>query len=182
MSSHDILKQFIGAVGQAFQQMDDLAHNSPNPSWSILMDVDNIPDEGLQWFGQFVGTIVDPNLTYNQQRQQIKQRAGWQRGTPAAIVAAVRPLLTGTQTVALVERDTSAYHFSISTYGDETADSNRVQIAIQNNKPAGLQFTYTIIGGSPSTAKTYQNLWIDYSTYQLVYANLTTYNDVYNTP
>jgi hypothetical protein len=183
MDSQDIFTNFIGAASQAFAQMDALAHgDETKPPWSILMDIDNIPDEGLQWFGQFVGTVVNPNLTYNEQRQQIRDRAGWQRGTPNAIINAVRALLTGTQTVSLIERDTSAYHFNVATYGDETPDQNLVLLAIQHNKPAGLQFTYSIIGGSPSTAQTYENLFIDEPTYAGVYADDQTYEDVYLNP
>jgi hypothetical protein len=80
MNSQDILTNFIGALSQAYQQMDDLAHS--DPPWSVLLDINNVPDEGLAWFGQFVGTIVNPNLSFDQQRQQIRDRAGWQRGTP----------------------------------------------------------------------------------------------------
>lgn len=180
MDSQEILTQFIGALSQAYQQMDDLAHT--DPPWSALLDIDRVPDEGLEWFGQFVGTVVDPNLTHNQQRQQIRARVGWQRGTPAALAAAVQVLLTGTQTVQIIERDTSPYHFEIATYGDETPDANLVVLAIQSQKPAGLQFTYTIIGGTPATATTYENLYLDESSYAGVYADYQSYQDVFLNP
>jgi hypothetical protein len=99
-----------------------------------------------------------------------------------ALLNAVRVLLTGTQTVNLIERDSSPYHFNIATYGDETPDQNLVLLAILDNKPAGLQFTYSIIGGSPSTADTYENLYIDEASYSDVYTTDQTYQDVYLNP
>ena len=180
MTSQEILTNYIGALSQAFQQMDTLAHS--DPPWSILMDIDNIPDEGIAWLGQFVGTIVNPNLTPDQQRQQIRQRAGWQRGTPDALTSAVQNLLTGTRTVQIVERDTSPYHFTIATYSDETPDQNLVMLTIVANKPAGLRFSYSLIGGSPSTADTYENVFLDFPTYADIYADEQTYEDLYINP
>lgn len=183
MQSNEVILNFLGAIGAAFQQMDDLAHSSLNrPPWSNLMDIDSVPDEGLTWFGQLVGTVVNPSLTPDQQRQQIRDRVGWQRGTVAAITSSVRNLLTGTQTVIISERDTGAYHFHISTYNNETPDQNKVLLAIIANKPAGVQFTYTILGGSPPTAGTYFNLFNDYANYANVFSFEQTYQDVFQNP
>jgi len=176
-----ITQSFIGAIGAAFEQMDDLAH--ANPQWSSLLDINRIPDEGLPWFGQFTGTLVDPNLTFAQQRQQIRANPGWHRGTKDAIALAVRPLLTGTQTVNIVERDTSPYHFNLATYGSETPDSNLVQVAVNRVKPAGLQWLYTLIPGSPGgPGTTYANLYFDFLSYQVIMDEKTTYQDVYLHP
>lgn len=183
MDSQEILTNIVGACSQAFQQLDTLANNDGSqPPWAYLLDIDNLPDEGVAWFGQFVGTIVNPNLTVAQQRQQIRDRLGWQRGTTIAMLSAVKVLLTGTQTVDIVERDTSPYHFNIATYSDETPDQNVVLLAIEANKPAGLQFLYSIIGGSPSTADTYENLFLDEATYATTYIDYQTYEDVYLNP
>jgi hypothetical protein len=180
--------KFISALGTMFQQQDDLVQIETDsqgklaPSWSILMDIDRLPDEGLGWFSQFMGVALNPNLSANDQRQQIRNHAGWNRGTPATLAAAVQALLTGTKTVQYIERDTTPYHFTISTYTTETPNSAAVTAAIIANKPAGLQFTYTVIAGSPGTTATYQNLYLDYASDALVFNSNTAYQDVYLHP
>jgi Phage tail protein (Tail_P2_I) len=176
---------FIGALGQAFEQMDELAHKDPDTGtdpWGKLLDIDLIPDEGVPWLGQFVGVDVNSGLSINDQKAQVRDRAGWKRGTPTALKDAVRPLLTGTQTVAIVERDTDAYHFDIATYSDETPNQTLVLSAITAAKPAGLQFVYHVIAGSPGTSPSYENLYLDYTTYSTTYSGEQSYQDVYNTP
>jgi hypothetical protein len=175
-----VTQNFLESIGIAFEQIEVLA--DATPQWKDLLDIDTIPDEGLAWFGQLSGTVVNPNLTPAQQRQQIRNLDGWSRGTPQAIVNAVRPLLTGTQTVNLVERDTNAYHFYIATYSGETPDSNLVNLTIANNKPAGLQYQYTIIAGLPGTSTTYANVYIDFGNYAAIYVQKQTYQDLYLHP
>ena len=182
-----VMSKFISALGEMFQQQEDLVYSGADQDnyiipWSILMDIDRLPDEGLAWFGQFMGVTLNPNLSANDRRQQIRAHAGWNRGTPATLAAAVQALLTGTQTVQYIERDTTPYHFTISTYTTETPNSAAVAAAIIANKPAGLQFTYTVIAGSPGTTATYQNLYLDYPSNALVYNNNTSYQNVYLHP
>lgn len=170
---------FIAALGVMFDDIDQLAHSSP--AWSLLLDVDNIPAKGLPWLGQFIGVVVNTNLSENQQRDQIRNHLGWGRGTVAALINSVKPYLTGTQTVIVDERDTSPYHFTLSTYSAEsppditysnlyadfatyqdfynayatyqaywlTDDREQIRLIITASKPAGLQFDYTVIAGSP---------------------------------
>ena len=177
-----ITQNFLRAIGVAFEDMEQLADSDPQNQWRNLLDIDTIADVGLPWFGQLSGTVVNPNYTPAQQRQQIRNLSGWSRGTPQAITNAVRPLLTGTQTVNLVERDTGAYHFYVATYSAETPDSNLVNLTILNNKPAGLQYQYTVIAGAPGTTTTYSNVYIDFSTYSAVYTQKQTYQDLYLHP
>lgn len=140
---------FLGTLGQMFQDIDDLAH-APNGPWTGLLDIDQIPDKGLAWFGQFVGVQVNTALSFNDQRQQIREHIGWGRGRPAAIRSAVRKFLSDSQTVVIVERDTSPYHFNVVTYATET--------------PAGFM---------------YQDIYDDYLTYQLFYDAWATYGTYY---
>jgi hypothetical protein len=176
-----ITKNFLDAIGAAFEQMDALVFPNGQSQWSTLLDLDLIPDEGLPWFGQFTGTLLNPGQDDTEQRNQIRNNNGWRRGTVDSIIYAVRPLLTGTQTVHITERDTSAYHFQVVTYTVETPDSNLVNLAIIEAKPAGLQFTYNVIAGTP-TAATYEALYLDDPFYSDVYAEEQTYQDVYTNP
>lgn len=210
------LLKFLGALGQAFQQMDTLAFpGDGTPPWSALVDIDRIPDEGLPYLGQMIGVAVDTGLTFDQQRQQIRDHTSWQRGTPAALTKAIQMFLTGSKTVVITERDTSPYHFGITTYSDETppditfadlyADYNTMEafyldfasfedywlsdlrefirsVVIANNKPAGLQYTYTVTPGSPGVYKTFEALYLDWNTLQQVYEKYETFNDLYINP
>src|SRR5262245_51466836 len=83
------LKKFFAALGVMFQEVEDLARddiitspsltNKPgltkpkvNPGWSILLDVERIPDKGLGYLGQYVGVPLDPNLPSEKQRDRIR--------------------------------------------------------------------------------------------------------------
>lgn len=205
---------FLGAIGQAFQQIDTLAHaDGIHDPWTMLLDIDRIPDEGVQWLAQFVGVSVDQSLSIDDQKQQIRDHVGWGRGTPAALKKAVGRYLTGTKTVDIVERDSSPYHFTINTYGDETpaavalAYSNIYadfatyeafyeaygsyeeywllnplhyinDVLIPLNKPAGLQFTFTVTPGSPGTIMTYEAIFLDSPSYETVLEAHQTYEDL----
>jgi hypothetical protein len=177
---------YLGALSAAFNQMDDLAHIETGddgtiyPQWSKLLDIDRIPDEGLQWFGQFTGVTVDSGLAPSDQRQQILKHGGWARGTYDGIQAAVQAKLIDTKTVLIAERDTSAYHFAISTYSSETPDPNQVLSAINATKPAGVQFSYSVITGIPGTTN-YQAIYIDDNSYTVTMSENTSYEDLYIT-
>jgi len=59
------------------------------PGWSQVVDINRCPEYALPWLAQFVGAAVpvENNLNRQQIVQQIQQRAGFNRATPAAIVA-----------------------------------------------------------------------------------------------
>ena len=205
---------YLGALGQMFQQMDDLAHQ-PVP-WSALLDIDSIPDIGVPWLGQFVGVVVDTSLSPSDQRQQLRAHMGWGRGTVAALQRAVGVMLSGTKTVNIVERDSSPYHFTINTWGTETPSNVETyatiyagfatyeaffvkyanyeeywlldpqnfirDIIIPQQKPAGLQFTYTVTAGAPGTATTYEEIFLDTDDYGDLVEAHETYQDVYLYP
>lgn len=109
---------FFGAIGSMYNQMDYLAH--ADIPWSPMVDIDLVPDEGLPWFGQLIGVAVDTSFDAVAQRQQIRDHVRWKRGTPKAIARSIQPYLTGSKTVDFIERDISAYHFEVITFGDET--------------------------------------------------------------
>lgn len=59
------------------------------PGWSQVLDINRCPDYALPWLAQFVGAEILPGSNMNRQQmvQKIKQRAGFDRATVAAIVA-----------------------------------------------------------------------------------------------
>jgi hypothetical protein len=129
-----------------YQMVDDWVRDQPEgPGWSLLMDVNRCPPEALGWLGQFVGVRIPTGLTDAQQRQWIKDRRGFRRGTPAAMIAAVQDTLTGTKAVKMIERDGDPYNLTLTTTTSETPDANRTLAAILSQKPAGITLNKTSV-------------------------------------
>lgn len=176
------LLAYINALGEMFQDGADLMENGPNdePGWSIILDIDRIPDVGLPYLAQFIGMHFYTGITYSTMRQQIRDHISWQRGTPASIQAAVRLFLTGTQTVQMTERDTSPYHFNVAIWASEAPASTVALVAYVNQfaKPAGLQWTLTVNPGSPPSV-TYSQIYVRGDLYSTIYTNYQTYADIH---
>lgn len=124
------LATFIGALGDVlFQEVDDYASDGPldQQGWSVLLDLNRIPDKGLDWMAQFIGVHFAPGLTPVQKRLLIQSTDGWRRGTVAAMTGAITPYLQGTKTVIFKERDalvspsSPAYGLTVVTKKNETA-------------------------------------------------------------
>jgi hypothetical protein len=103
--------------------------------WSKLMDLDRIRDEDLPYAAQFVGVTTNPASTPAENRDLIVTRPPWKRGRPATLLAAVQATLTGTQRIELAERDTSAYHATITVYRAQVPDEDLTRAAVARNKP-----------------------------------------------
>jgi hypothetical protein len=125
--SEDLANYIIGLC-QPFIQVESLARDDDdgNPGWSIILDLDRCPVEGLPWLAQLNGTVLNTSLSESDQRAQILAAVGQKRGRPATIAAAIAPYLSGTKTVIMKERDPiacptiPAYGLSVYTYRDET--------------------------------------------------------------
>lgn len=165
------LLKFIQANTIDLTKINELVRDTETYlGWSNALDADNALVEYLPWLAQFVGVTVDFNLTEEDQRFQVKEVAGFKRGSIAAMVASIQLYLTGAKTVSITERDTSPYHFRIATFASETPDSAAVLAAIEANKPAGLQFTHEVIigltyGDLKASGKTYAELSMEFPTY-----------------
>jgi hypothetical protein len=177
------LLAYIQGIGIMFQTGADLIQDGPDgePGWSIVLDINRVPDEGLQWLGQFIGMHFYVGITPDQMRQQIRDHVSWQRGTAASIIAAVRLFLTGTQTVQLVERDTSPYHFTVTILtaeapADTSPTSPLVRYVDTFAKPAGL--TWTLVVGTPPV-DTYDTIYQTGDEYIDLYNSFQTYADVH---
>lgn len=170
------LATFCGALGTLLQPVDDLARGTAaGPGWSELVDVDRAPAVALPWLAQFVGVRLDPSLDDDQQRTQIRSETGMLRGTVAAIRATAAKLLTGSQTVIILERAPDPYSFTVITYTSETPDSAAVLAALEAAKPAGLILTYLTVSG-----QVWAQLIANYATWADVIAAYPTWQDVIN--
>ena len=139
------LAHYVRAIALMFEDVEKLIRNS---EWGDAMDVDTVWPEGIPWLGQFVGVRIPFPWPEQQQRDYVHNEAGWRRGTPKGIQDAVALLLSGNQTVRVMERAGSAYHIVVTTLTHETpADTTRIINAITAAKPAGITFEHQVIDG-----------------------------------
>lgn len=144
----DLLEPFVDALTGPLAALDDLLAYSGR-RWPAVFDLDANPEP--RFLGQLAGTRVPVGLSPEEERIFIRDRASWRRGTPAALIAAVKPLLGGSQLVELVERTTSPWQFTLRVYADQllpgvTAD--QVVAAAATQKPVGLVMTVDVSAGA----------------------------------
>lgn len=118
--------------------LDDRLQPVPIRGWPAAFDLDTTPDPAF--IGTATGTDVPGSLTLEQQREYVRDRAAWRRGTPQAIKGAVAQLLTGTRRVDLYERDGSPWRLRVRTYSAESAGVTDADIraAAGTQKPVGI--------------------------------------------
>lgn len=142
------LLRLCDAPGRQLQDVEDLIRDTDaGPGWSSIVDVDRAPDTYLPWLAGLVGVRLVSGTAAGVQRDLIRAMPGFGRGTPGAIRAAIAPLLTGTQTISIMERDGGAYRLTVQTYTSETPDPAAVEAALIAAKPAGIILTYRVIAG-----------------------------------
>ena len=148
------LATYLGSLGLNFEIIEEWARDTDDGKigYSLLVDATRVPDEAITWLGQFVGIQITQGLPPDQQKQQLVGLGNWKRGTVAALQAAPRPFLTGSQTVIVKERDTSPYHFEVMTLASETVDPTKVLAALMTQKPGGLIMTYIVFAGQKAFA------------------------------
>ncbi|BBH17513.1 hypothetical protein Back2_18000 [Nocardioides baekrokdamisoli] len=172
MTSTAVAARVYAALGQAFAAhagplLDPLVDVLAAPlddsdqrlqltaaGWARAFDLNQSPDPA--WIGRLLGTAVPAGLTADQDRAFIIGRAYWKRGTPAAIVAAIKPLLGGQQTVTLVERDGSPWRLTVRVYASEVLPGvtvDDIAAAAATQKPVGIILTAQI-----SAAATFAHL------------------------
>ncbi len=108
------------------------------PGYSVLMDLDECPDEALPWLSQFNGTVLDPTLTPGEWRRQIREARGRFRGTTRSLESDVKATLTGTKRVNVFPRSLSPFRELVVTAESETPDSAVTLAAV--NDPQGRPF------------------------------------------
>lgn len=117
------------------------------PAWSTLLDPDNCPTAFIPFLAQFNGTAIPTGTSEGDARGIVKREAGFQRGTPAAIVAAAERFLTTGSTPTLMERTAAdaatadPYHFCLVVDPAAITDIDSLIGAVNAVKPGGLQWT-----------------------------------------
>ncbi len=127
------------AIGLMWQGVADIVEDRDgHPGWSAIVDVDRAPMSGLAWLAQRIGVGLTVGAPEAVQRDEIRRRSGEATGRPASMVAKAQTTLTGTKTVRLIERSSSAWTLTAITRTSETPDPAATLKALMSEKPAGL--------------------------------------------
>lgn len=171
------LLRYLNAPGSQLQVIDDLGRDDAygRPGWSVLLDINRAPSSAYGYIAQYVGVKTIVGLSDADQKLRITTVAGQRRGSPASIIAAPAPWLTGTKRVDLFEREGGAYKFRVRTFSTETTDAVAVLAALVAQKPAGLVMTYEVPHGM-----TYAELDAHFTTYANMAASGLTYDQLSN--
>lgn len=138
---HWILCESIGRIFLELQEVFD--PEGDTPPVAPILSVELCPDWALPWLAQFMGVRIPAGTDPAIARALIRNVAGFQRGTPAAMRAAASFYLTGdSPTVYFRERDGSAYQLEVVTLDAETPDPNAVLAALMAQKPGGIVMRY----------------------------------------
>jgi hypothetical protein len=144
-------QEYVDAVAEMFQHIERYATDQGDDWWqgaySLMLDVDNAPVEALPYLAQFVGVTLPVGADEADMRAAIRAENRQQRGTLAALSAAVQKTLTGTKHMTIHERDTSPYHATVFTRTPETPDVAATLAAIKTVKPAGVVIDLIVTPG-----------------------------------
>jgi REP element-mobilizing transposase RayT len=173
------LCSFIG--DELLQQIFDYAEDTDtDPGWTVLYDLERVPDEAIKYLGQLIGVVVDDALTPTLQKAQIADRRSQRRGTLTELQAVLTESTTafGDDGWFLRERHDptnplvdSAYHFQVVIKTTNlTPDPDDVYDAMVRAKPAGLVMHYSRV-----TANDWQYIKDTYALWSDVDAALTTW-------
>lgn len=167
--SGDLLEPLVESLTLPLADIDDLVQPTDR-GWPAALDLEATPIPA--WYGVATGTRVPGGLTLEEQRDYVRSRPRFRRGTPQAIKGAVALLLSGTRRVDLFERDGSPWHLRVRTYSAESVGVTEAEIlaAAGTQKPVGITLeAETAIGASYDhhTAEhaTYEDFEAEYSTY-----------------
>lgn len=139
--------------------------------WARVFDLNQTPDP--RWVGVVTGTRAPAGLLDSEVRDYVRERPASRRGSPAAIVAAVRAVLTGERRVTLIERDGSPWALTVRVYVSELPPGGVevVEAAVATQKPVGIVASVNVITGSTYAhmktvhGPSYTDWAADFSTY-----------------
>ncbi len=162
------------AIGRMYKQVAEVFDPEGDaPPLAPILDPELCPAWALPWLAQLVGVQLPAGTPEDTARAMIVARQGFQRGTPAAMEAAVAALLTGSQIVWFRERDGGAYQLEIVTLTGQTPDPAAVERALLTQKPGGIVLRYRTVD-----AWDYQQMTTEGGTYADQSAAFATYIDL----
>lgn len=127
---------------------DATRHDDIGSGQRRMLSPSRAPEWELKHLLQYAGgRDFPPGLTVEQKRDLIADAPWMRRGTPDAIKGAIKPYLTGGQTVEFYERDGGAYKLTAITYTSETPDPDAAEAALRQQVPVGVILTYHVYPG-----------------------------------
>lgn len=169
---------YIAGLAQLFEQVTLYARDTDDEvvGWSLVLDINRIPGEGLPWLAQFVGVQTIEGLTDAQQRAWIHAAANQRRGTTSSMVQATQLHLTGNKSVTLRERVAGdAYALTIVVRTSETPNPAATLADAMAAKPAGIILTLSVLAGND-----YQLIFQNNATYAILFGKYATYQGMLN--
>lgn len=118
--------------------------------WSTLLDpvaCSQLFPQFLPYVSQFNGTGVPATTDPTDALSIIQQEAGFQRGTPASMVAAAQRFLTGSQSCVMLERTPDAYSVTMVMRPEQVTNQTPLQNAVLAVKPAGIVVDFVYMDG-----------------------------------
>jgi hypothetical protein len=148
----DDLSTYLDGIAAMFAEVELLAREDDdgNPPWSQIMDIDLAASTfALLWLAQLAGVRVPIGMEIEDMRDFIRLAESRRRGTPAYMAEVAQRYLTGTKTVAMIERiGDEAYRIRVVTRASETPDPAIVEAALRSVKPASLVLEYAAVDGT----------------------------------
>ena len=142
--SKDLLLLVDSIFNQISSLFDLVSDSETHTGWGKILDAHEVPDWAISWLAQFLGIDVPLNVAPSIQRERLlNPSTGWERGTPQAVRAAVRRVLSGSQYVEIYERaGGEAYVFEVRTVASQSPDLQVIIDEVNKVKPAGLIMTH----------------------------------------
>lgn len=136
----------VSAIGAMVQDLDQIIEDTDEqPAWTILLSPDTCPVLWLPWLAWLYGVTLTPGMDEAAQRGTIRDLPPHRRGTPAALVAAVKQTLMGAKNVTIVERaGGDAYSLLVATRTAETPDPAATESAAWSQTPIDTILTYSL--------------------------------------
>jgi hypothetical protein len=158
----------IGAMGSEFwdlvmdQGVDDgttptvgtyvdgeLVTDGYTPGYGDVFNPSAVPLVAAAYLAQFVGVALPQGVDDATAQSLIMQEAGINRGTDAAVIAAAKRTLTGTQSVALVRRTyvdgtPNGFWAGLVMRPEECPDLEATKGAVENVKLGGIMMWYAL--------------------------------------
>lgn len=115
------------------------------PGFGVFLNPTACPAEDLPYLSQFVGVELPTGASEATARSLILNEGGLNRGTDAAVIAAAKRFLGGTQTVELIPRTyvdgtPSAGHFVLIVLASEVLNAAALTAAVDQVKFGGLMW------------------------------------------
>jgi hypothetical protein len=128
---------------------DVVRERDDQAGWAILLDPDNCPVERLPYLAKFVGAVLTPNMSEEQQRVEIKEPTGWKRGQVRSIeLIAKREASVADPWVRVRPRFPGPGEIYIRRLTSETPNPDRVEAdLLEYGIPAWELLDFAVIDG-----------------------------------